>query len=142
MVFPAGATMEEKSPSAPESQPYKDPVMIFRQILHTSPAIASSYVFGCGSKSVGVVVDPVAHPQFYLDAAADLGMKLRYVIDTHVHADHLSTGRDVAETAGAAYVLHESVDATFPFQSVDDGDRLELGNTVIDIMHLPGHTPE
>src|SRR2546430_9771690 len=116
MVFPAGATKEEKPPSAPESRPYKDPAMILRQTLHTTPAIASSYVFGCGSKSVGVVVDPVAHPQFYLNSAADLGMKVRYVIDTHVHADHLSTARDLADASGAEYVLHESVDAAFSFK--------------------------
>jgi len=116
--------------------------MILRQTLHTSPAIASSYLFGCGSKGIGVVVDPVAKPQFYLDSASELGMQVRYVIDTHVHADHLSTGRDLAEAAGAAYVLHESVDTAFSFERVRDGDRLELGNTVVDIMHLPGHTPE
>jgi glyoxylase-like metal-dependent hydrolase (beta-lactamase superfamily II) len=116
--------------------------MILRQTLHTSPAIASSYLFGCGSKGVGVVVDPVAKPQFYLNSASELGMQVRYVIDTHVHADHLSTGRELADAAGAAYLLHESVDAAFSFQRVDDGDRLELGNMVIDIMHVPGHTPE
>jgi hydroxyacylglutathione hydrolase len=116
--------------------------MILRQTLHTSPAVASSYLFGCGSKGVGVVVDPVAKPQFYLDSASALGMQVRYVIDTHIHADHLSTGRELADAAGAAYVLHESVDAAFSFQRVDDGDRLELGNTVVEIMHLPGHTPE
>src|SRR2546430_17149855 len=101
MVFPAGATKEEKPPSAPESRPYKDPAMILRQPLHTTPAIASSYVFGCGSKHVGVVVDPVAKPEFYLNAASELGMKVRYVIDTHVHADHVSTGRELADVAGA-----------------------------------------
>jgi glyoxylase-like metal-dependent hydrolase (beta-lactamase superfamily II) len=116
--------------------------MILRQTLHTSPAIAASYLFGCGSKHVCCVVDPVAEPQRYLDAASELGMQVRYVIDTHVHADHLSTGRELAVAAGAAYVLHESVDAAFSFERVDDGDRLELGNTVVDIMHLPGHTPE
>jgi glyoxylase-like metal-dependent hydrolase (beta-lactamase superfamily II) len=116
--------------------------MILRQILHTSPTIASSYVFGCGSKSVCAVVDPVAEPQFYLDTVSELGMQVRYVIDTHVHADHLSTGRELADAAGAAYVLHESVNASFSFERVGDGDRLELGNTVVDIMHLPGHTPE
>jgi hydroxyacylglutathione hydrolase len=116
--------------------------MILRQTLHTSPAIASSYLFGCGSKNVCVVVDPVAKPQFYLDAASELGMQVRYVIDTHVHADHLSTGRELSAAAGAAYVLHDSVDAAFSFERVRDGDRLELGNTVVDIMHLPGHTPE
>jgi glyoxylase-like metal-dependent hydrolase (beta-lactamase superfamily II) len=116
--------------------------MILRQTLHTTPAIASSYLFGCGSRHVACVVDPVAEPQFYLDAASELGMRIGHVIDTHVHADHLSTGHELAHAAGAAYVLHESVDAEFSFERVRDGDRLELGNTVVDIMHLPGHTPE
>lgn len=69
-------------------------------------------------------------------------MEIKCVIDTHVHADHLSTGRELAEAANAPHVLHESVSAAFAFHPVRDGDRLELGNTVIEIMHLPGHTPE
>ncbi len=116
--------------------------MILRQFLHTSPTVAASYLFGCGSKGVGAVVDPVAPPKFYLNAAEQLGLSIRYVIDTHVHADHISTGRELSAAADASYVLHESVDTTFPVMRVDDGDRLELGNTLIEIMHLPGHTPE
>lgn len=116
--------------------------MIVRQLLHTDPAIAASYVFGCGSQHAGCVVDPIAAPDVYRSAAAELGLELRYVIDTHVHADHVSTGRELAHTTGAAYVLHEGVDAGFEFHRVRDGDRIELGNTLIDVLHLPGHTPE
>ena len=116
--------------------------MILRQSLHTSPVIAASYLFGCGRRHAGVVVDPIADPSLYLQQSAALGMEIRYVIDTHVHADHVSTGRDLAAVAGAPYVLHESVSAAFTFHAVRDGDRLELGNTLIEIMHLPGHTPE
>jgi glyoxylase-like metal-dependent hydrolase (beta-lactamase superfamily II) len=116
--------------------------MILRQFLHTTPTIAASYVFGCGGRHAGVVVDPLADPSFYMERAADLGLEIQYVIDTHVHADHLSTGRDLAAVAGSPYVLHESVSAAFEFHPVRDGDRLELGNTLLEIMHLPGHTPE
>src|SRR5688500_1085890 len=116
--------------------------MILRQTLHTDPIVAASYLFGCGSKHAAVVVDPVADPQFYLRQAAELGMEIEYVIDTHVHADHISTGRDLADAANAPYVLHESVNAAFAFHAARDGDRLELGNTLLEIMHLPGHTPE
>lgn len=116
--------------------------MILRQTLHVDPVVAASYVFGCGSRRAAVVVDPVADPHDYLRQAAELGMDIKYVIDTHVHADHVSTGRELADAAGAPYLLHESVGAAFGFQPVRDGDRLELGNTVIEIMHLPGHTPE
>lgn len=66
--------------------------MILRQFLHTDPVIAASYIVGCGGKSACAVVDPVAPPEHYLRSAAELGMAIHYVIDTHVHADHLSTG--------------------------------------------------
>lgn len=116
--------------------------MILRQTLHIEPVVAASYLFGCGSKQAAAVVDPVGDPRSYLQQAAELGMEIRWVIETHVHADHISTGRELAGAANAPYVLHESVGAAFPFHAVRDGDRLELGNTVIEIMHLPGHTPE
>ena len=116
--------------------------MIFRQLLHASPAIGASYLFGCSSKSACAVVDPMEAPRTYRDMANEFGMQITHVIDTHVHADHLSTGRELASLTGAAYVLHADVEAEFDFEGVRDGDRITLGNTRIDVMHLPGHTPE
>jgi glyoxylase-like metal-dependent hydrolase (beta-lactamase superfamily II) len=88
------------------------------------------------------VVDPVEPPAFYLRVVQEAGMAIKYVIDTHVHADHHSTGRDLAREAGAEYVLHESAGARYAFRGVRDGDRLELGNVSADVLHVPGHTPE
>jgi hydroxyacylglutathione hydrolase len=116
--------------------------MILRQFLHTDPVIAASYIVGCGGKSACVIVDPVESAEHYLRAASDLGMAIRYVVDTHVHADHLSTGRALAESAEAPYVLHKSVTAEFDFLGVVDGDTLEIGNIQLQVLHLPGHTPE
>jgi hydroxyacylglutathione hydrolase len=116
--------------------------MILRQYLHTDPVIAASYLFGCGGHAAGAVVDPVGAPEDYLDAAAAVGLRLRYVIDTHVHADHLSAGRSLAAAAGAEYVLHASTEARFPFHAVEDGDVLPLGNVDARVLHVPGHTPE
>lgn len=116
--------------------------MILRQFLHTDPAIAASYLLGCGGQAAGAVIDPAEAPRFYLDQAERVGLEIRLVIDTHVHADHLSTGRALAEVAGADYVLHASADAVLPYRAVQDGDRLELGNVQLDVLHLPGHTPE
>jgi hydroxyacylglutathione hydrolase len=117
--------------------------VILRQFLHTHPAVAASYLFGCGGASAGAVIDPVEEPGFYLRAAADVGLRIRYVIDTHAHADHDSTGRALAEaTENATYVLHADTAATFPFHAVRDGDRLTLGNVVAEVLHVPGHTPE
>lgn len=116
--------------------------MILRQYLHEQPVIAASYLLGCGGKAKAVVVDPVDTPEFYMKEANRLGMKILYVIDSHVHADHLSTGRDLATLTDAAYVLHSSVQAGYDFYKVEDGDKLDLGNVHLSVWHTPGHTPE
>ena len=115
--------------------------MILRQYLHTDP-VAASYLFGCGGRAAGAVVDPLGDIALYLRAAEATGMRIRYVIDTHLHADHLSAGRTLAEAAGAEYVLFAEAAAEFPFRGVRDGEVLELGNVSAQVLHTPGHTPE
>ncbi len=115
--------------------------MILRQFLHTDP-IAVSYLLGCGGKASAAVVDPVGDVAPYLAAAEAASMRILYVIDTHVHADHISSGRTLAAASGAEYVLWEGADATFAFRGVADGEVLELGNVTMEVMHTPGHTPE
>jgi hydroxyacylglutathione hydrolase len=116
--------------------------MIFRQFLHFDPVIAVSYLFGCGGKQAGAVVDPVEPATFYLQAAEDAALRILFVIDTHAHADHLSTGHELAAAAGAQYVLHESAVAAFEHHAARDGDHMELGNVLAEVLHVPGHTPE
>ena len=115
--------------------------MILRQFLHTDP-VAASYFLACAGKGVAAIVDPVGDIERYVDAAAGANVKVRYVIDTHLHADHLSAGRALADATGADYVLHADAKAAFPFRGVRDGEVLELGNVSLKIMHTPGHTPE
>ena len=67
-------------------------------------------------------------------------MRITHAIDTHVHADHRSGGRDLARRAGATYCLHESADVTFPFEPLGDGQEIELGNTRVKVLHTPGHS--
>ncbi|RXG86398.1 MBL fold metallo-hydrolase [Bradyrhizobium zhanjiangense] len=115
--------------------------MILRQFLHSDP-VGISYLFGCGGKAAGAVVDPVGDIQPYLQAADNTGMRIHFVIDTHVHADHLSVGRALAAAAGAEYVLSTEAGVSFPYKGVHDGDVLPLGNVSATVMHTPGHTPE
>ena len=115
--------------------------MILRQFLHTDP-VAISYLFGCGGKACGAVVDPVGDVVQYLDAARATGTNILYVIDTHIHADHLSAGRRLAEAAGAEYVLFSEAEVRSRFRAVRDGDVLPLGNVTVEVLHTPGHTPE
>jgi glyoxylase-like metal-dependent hydrolase (beta-lactamase superfamily II) len=115
--------------------------MILRQFLHTDP-VAASYVFGCGGRAIGAVVDPLGDIAPYLRTAEETGMQIRYVIDTHLHADHVSAARELAKITVAEYVLFADANVNFPFRKVRDGDVLELGNVTIQILHTPGHTPE
>jgi glyoxylase-like metal-dependent hydrolase (beta-lactamase superfamily II) len=115
--------------------------MILRQFLHSDP-VAASYLFGCGGKSAAAVVDPVGDIAPYLRVAEATGMRILFVVDTHIHADHISAGRMLAAASGAEYVLFEGAEAGFPFRRAKDGDVLELGNVTMTVMHTPGHTPE
>jgi glyoxylase-like metal-dependent hydrolase (beta-lactamase superfamily II) len=116
--------------------------MIFRAYQRFETGCAG-YLFGCGGLGKCAVVD--ARPEDVDDQlafAAAKGMRITHVIDTHVHADHRSGGPLLAERAGAAYCLHESADVALPFTPLRDGERVELGNTFVDVLHTPGHTPE
>ncbi len=115
--------------------------MILRQFLHADP-VGVSYLFGCGGKATAAVVDPAGDIEVYLRVAEEAGMRIHFVIDTHVHADHLSAGRALAEAAGAVYVLSAAADVAFPFKGMRDGDVLPLGNVTATVLHTPGHTPE
>jgi hydroxyacylglutathione hydrolase len=117
--------------------------MFFRQLLAKEATL--SYFFGCGSCHVGVVVDPVlGDEEGFIAEAAKQDVKITHVIDTHVHADHYSGGRALAEKTGALYCLHESNTGrvTYPFEALRDRQRIEVGNVAVDVLHTPGHTPD
>lgn len=116
--------------------------MVFRQFLQHEPVTAASYLVGCVGHGVAAIVDPVASVDEYLRIAAISGVRIAYVIDTHVHADQVSTGPQLAAAAGAPYVLHADVETAYPFMGVRDGQWLDLGNVHLNVLHTPGHTPE
>ncbi|HUW80078.1 MAG TPA: MBL fold metallo-hydrolase, partial [Acidocella sp.] len=86
--------------------------MILRQFLHSDP-VAASYLLGCVGQSISAVVDPLFPIELYLEAAEATATPIRFVIDTHIHADHRSAGRALAAAVGAEYVLHTSAETSF-----------------------------
>ena len=88
-------------------------------------------------------MDPQARDvESYIEFANAKGMEIKYVIDTHVQADHLSGGRSLSEATGAQYCLHSSADVNFSFTAIADKQELDLGNVTVKVLHTPGHTPE
>ena len=116
--------------------------MIFRPYYYFDRGCAA-YLFGCGTLGKGTVVDARADDlDAYIAFADAKGLRITHVIDTHVHADHRSGGRELANRAGADYCLHESADVHFAFTSLRDGDEIEFGNTRVKTLHTPGHSPD
>lgn len=116
--------------------------MIFKPFYYYDSGCAA-YVFGCGTLGKCAVVDPQERDiDSYVAFAEAKGMRITHVIDTHIHADHRSGGRALAARTGAKYCLHRSAGVTFPFEPVDDGQTIELGNTIVRVLHTPGHTNE
>ena len=88
-------------------------------------------------------MDPQANDiDTYIEFAKAKGMEIKYVVDTHVQADHVSGGRALAQLTGADYCLHESADVAFEVTPLTDHQELDLGNVSIRVLHTPGHTPE
>jgi glyoxylase-like metal-dependent hydrolase (beta-lactamase superfamily II) len=115
--------------------------MFFRQIATSEASL--SYFFGCATASKAVAVDVVAGDEDrFIDEAKKAKVTIAYVIDTHVHADHYSGGRKLAQMAGAPYCLHESNrgNVRFDFLPLTDGVLLDVGNVKVKVLHTPGHT--
>ena len=115
--------------------------MIFRQYLHEDRSCAS-YLIGCASKGVAAIVDPQGDPSHYESQARHHGLKIAQVIETHVHADHLSAARELAERSGAELMMGVGSDVNFGFEPLADGDVIGVGNRHIRVLHTPGHTSE
>jgi glyoxylase-like metal-dependent hydrolase (beta-lactamase superfamily II)/rhodanese-related sulfurtransferase len=115
--------------------------MYFKQFLHDDLGCSSYFVASRASRDA-IVVDPAFDIQPYLDLAEERGYRVRYVIDTHLHADHLSGNRKLAAATGAELCLHESADVLFPFRRLRDGEEIHLGTLLLRVIHTPGHRPE
>ncbi len=99
-----------------------------------------SYLIGAGDEAV--VIDASLDSQVYLDLAKRHGWQITSVLDTHIHADHLSRSRQLAERSGAMLFLPDQQRVSFPFTSIHDGDTLATPQMMLTALHTPGHTVE
>lgn len=118
-------------------------MMIFKQFRY-EPLAQASYLVACGRTKEAAVVDPIANSgaDFYALEAADQGLTITAVLETHVHADFVSCARELADLTGAAHYLHEAAPVRYPVASLKDGQVLTLGQVELRVIHTPGHTPE
>jgi hydroxyacylglutathione hydrolase len=115
--------------------------MILRQFLVPETACAS-YLFGCTTHGKLAVVDPHASlVEEYLVAAEQIGSSIVALFETHVQADHVSGLPELAARTGATAYFPADAGVTFEHKALDDGDRVELGNTVLTAIATPGHAP-
>ena len=115
--------------------------MYFKQFLHDETGCAS-YFLASRSSREAVVIDPQLNIQPYLDLADERGYQIVSVIDTHLHADHISGNRALTGATHATLNLHESADVAFPFNPLRDGDDISIGQLHLKVIHTPGHRPE
>ncbi|WP_192820643.1 rhodanese-like domain-containing protein [Rufibacter sp. LB8] len=89
-----------------------------------------------------VLVDPARNPQQYYDYAQEHGAKIVGVIETHPHADFVSSHLEIHQKTGATIYAHSLVGADYPHNSFDEGAVLEIGNIKLKSLHTPGHSPD
>jgi glyoxylase-like metal-dependent hydrolase (beta-lactamase superfamily II)/rhodanese-related sulfurtransferase len=100
----------------------------------------ASYLLG--SEGEAAVVDPQRDVDQYVEAAEKQGLKIKYIFETHLHADFVSGHRELAARTGAEIVLSRAAGATFPHLDAEDGSVFRVGELKIEVLATPGHTPE
>ena len=94
------------------------------------------------SEGEAVVVDPQRDVELYLNAAAEHGVTIRHIFESHLHADFVSGHQELAARTGAKIYIGAQAGATFPHVPVRDGFELKFGKASIRVLETPGHTPE
>ncbi len=116
--------------------------MIFQQVVNEETGCLS-YLIGCGQCGQAVIVDPARdRVDDYVALARRRGLTITDVLETHIHADHVSGNQALAAKTGARIHIHPAANAAFPHEPLEDGRELTLGSVSMKVMHTPGHTPD
>ena len=110
---------------------------------HIATGGCQSYLIGCDATCVAALIDPeISQVDRYLALAARDGLRIRFVIDTHTHADHFSATRQLAQQLDVPTVMHRASAAPFVDMRVDDGESIVVGKLRLQVLHTPGHTSD
>lgn len=102
-----------------------------------------SYLMGCGQAGEAVIIDPGRDlVDEYIARARKKGLRITRIVETHLHADHVSGNRELASKTRAPILLHHSVQAAFEHTALRDGDEIRIGTVLLKVLHTPGHTPD
>ncbi|HSV58144.1 MAG TPA: MBL fold metallo-hydrolase [Variovorax sp.] len=114
--------------------------MIFEQIATGG---CQSYLIGCGQTCAAALIDPeLSQVDHYVALAAREGVRIRYLIDTHTHADHFSATKELARQLAVPVVMHRASPAPFVDMRLADGEMVVLGKLRLQVLHTPGHTAD
>jgi glyoxylase-like metal-dependent hydrolase (beta-lactamase superfamily II)/rhodanese-related sulfurtransferase len=114
--------------------------MLFEQIRSGG---CLSYLIGCDETCGAMLVDPhLDQLDRYIALAAERGMRIHYVCETHTHADHFSAARELGRQLDAKVVMHRLSAAPFADVRVDDGETLIVGKLRVKVLYTPGHTED
>jgi hydroxyacylglutathione hydrolase len=115
--------------------------VLFEQYVEEGLGCAS-YLIGDEQTGEAVVVDPAYAVEQYLETAEHKGVRLTRVLETHTHADHLSGHGRLALEQGVPIAIHPEADPAYPFEPLEDGAEIEMGQVALRVIHTPGHRPE
>jgi hydroxyacylglutathione hydrolase len=116
--------------------------VIFQQLLNEE-AGCLSYLIGCAQAGQAFIVDPARdRVDDYVALARRKGLTIAGIVETHVHADHISGNQALAGKTGARIHIHAAANAAFAHEPVEHGRQLRVGNVALEVIHTPGHTPD
>jgi hydroxyacylglutathione hydrolase len=118
--------------------------------FHDKRLAQTSYLLGSTETGHAMIIDPMRTIEPYLNAAAEHGLRITHITETHIHADYASGARELAAATGAKLYLSDMGDADWKYQFAKadgatllrDGDHWLVGNIKVEVIHTPGHTPE
>jgi hydroxyacylglutathione hydrolase len=140
--------------------PFVEEVQLIIEFLPVGPIMANCYIVGCKETHEASVIDPGDEAERILIKLAEFKLKVKYIINTHGHFDHVGANRKMKEATGADILIHaldapmlgslaqaaasfglKSENSPPPDKTVDDGDIITFGNISLKVIHTPGHSP-